>query len=195
MGSSLETAKRLADLAAKQDGYFTASQAVEAGYVDSVHGYHLGNGDWEKIQRGIYRLKSHPLPVRPELALWWLWSRDKEGRPEGVYSHATALEIHGFGERIPGPLHMTVPRHFRRNTELPPELELHKADLAPDDIEQRKGFAVTTLARTVQDLETDPEMVYALDLVRHDLPRPLRWTRTGPTAVQTYDDVINQGED
>jgi predicted transcriptional regulator of viral defense system len=195
MGSSIETAKRLAELASAQDGYFTESQAVETGYVDSVHGYHLANGDWEKAHRGIYRLKSHPLPARPELALWWLWSRDKEGRPEGVYSHVTALEIHGLLERRPGPLHMTVPRSFRRNTELPPDIELHKDDLTADDIEQRPGLAVTSLARTVQDLEATPDLVYALDMVRHDLPRDLRWTRTGPAESLNYDDVINMGED
>ncbi len=195
MASSLETAKRLAELAATQEGYFTASQAVEAGYVDSVHGYHLANGDWEKVQRGLYRLKSHPPPARPELVLWWLWSRDKEGKPEGVYSHVTALEIHGFGRSRPGPLHMIVPKHFRRNTELPADLQLHKADIADGEIERRPGFAVTTLARTVQDLDSDPELVFALDAVRHELPANLRWTRGAAAGNENFDDVINRGED
>ena len=195
MGSSLETAKRLAELAAAQDGFFTAAQAVEAGYVDSVHGYHLANGDWEKVQRGVYRLTSHAPSARPELALWRLWSRNKEGQPEGVYSHVTALELHGFMEHRPGPLHMTVPRAFRRNTELPPDLALHKADLAPDEIEQRPGYALTTLARTVADLEADPQGVFALDTIRHNLPAGLRWTRSSAPAARNYNDVIAAGED
>jgi predicted transcriptional regulator of viral defense system len=195
MGSSIETAKRLAELAASQDGYFTATQAVEAGYVDSVHGYHLANGDWEKVQRGVYRLLSHAQSARPELALWRLWSRNKEGEPEGVYSHITALELHGFMEHRPGPLHMTVPRDFRRNTELPAELVLHKADLTLVDIEQRPGCALTTLARTVADLEADPQGVFALDTIRHNLPPGLRWTKSSAPSARNYNDVIDSGED
>ena len=195
MGSSLETAKRLADLAAAQAGFFTATQAVAAGYVDSVHGYHLGNGDWEKAYRGIYRLKSLPPPERPELVIWSLWSRDRDGAPQAVFSHTTALEIHGLLERQTGPLHATVPKKFRKNCEMPSELLLHKDDLAPDDIEQRTGFAITSLARTVRDLEADPQLVFALDLVRHRLPREMQWTKSFMTEARNFDDVINAGED
>ncbi len=195
MGSSLETAKRLADLASTQAGFFTATQAVDAGYVDSVHGYHLDNGDWEKAYRGIYRLKSLPPPARPELVIWSLWSRDRDGAPQAVYSHTTALEIHGLLERQPGPLHVTVPKKFRKNCEMPVELHLHKDDLAPDDVEQRPGFAITSLARTVRDLEADPQLVFALDLVRHNLPREMQWTKSFTVAARSFDDVINAGED
>jgi predicted transcriptional regulator of viral defense system len=195
MGSSIETAKRLADLASTQAGFFTATQAVDAGYVDSVHGYHLGNGDWEKSYRGIYRLKEHPLPARPELVIWSLWSRDRDGAPQAVYSHTTALEIHGLLPRQPEPMHVIVPKKFRKNCEMPPELVLHKDDLEPEEIEQRAGFAVTSLERTVRDLETDPKLVFALDAVRHNLPRDVQWIKPFTAETRTFDDVINAGED
>lgn len=128
--------------AAKNAGFFTAAQAREAGYADSVHGYHVDHGDWIRVQRGIYRLAEIPAPARPELVAFSLWSRDREGHPQGVFTHDTAREIHGFARINGGPAHMTVPRSFRKNAETPEGLVLHKDDLAPNQWEQRDGYRV-----------------------------------------------------
>ena len=152
--SSKELFSALSGLAAAQNGYFSAKQAVMAGYADSVHNYHVKNGDWEKVYRGIYRLKDHPIGEWPELVIWSLWSRGRGDEPLGVYSHETALAIHGLGEKTQ-PLHMTVPTTFRKNCELPPDLILHKADLAPEDVENKPGYRVTTPDRTRGDLGLD----------------------------------------
>ena len=56
---------------------------------------------------------------------------------------------------------MTVPSSFRRNSEIPSHLVLHKADLQPEDFEARNGFYVTTMARTQKDAavtSTDPKI-------------------------------------
>jgi hypothetical protein len=164
--------QRLRLVADAQAGYFTATQASSAGYADSVHGYHVANGDWERPVRGVYRLSDVPLPAWPELPIWSLWTRGRDGEPQGVYSHETAMVIHGLRERRDGPLHMTVPRTFRKNCEIPALLTLHKADLAEDEIEQRAGFTVTTLRRTLADMGIEST-------------RP----------IQDYDAVINAGED
>ena len=152
--SSKELFSALSGLAAAQNGYFSAKQAVMAGYADSVHNYHVKNGDWEKVYRGIYRLKDHPAGEWPELVIWSLWSRGRGDEPLGVFSHETALAIHGLGDKGQ-PIHMTVPTTFRKNCELPPDLILHKADLAPEDVEQRPGYRVTTPNRTRRDLGLD----------------------------------------
>lgn len=136
----------MADICAAQQGFFTAAQAVQAGYVDAVHGYHLANGDWERCCRGVYRLLAHPPSDWPELVIWSLWSRDRAGHPQGVYSHETADMIHGKIPRAPGPLHMTVPKSFRKNCEIPNQLILHKEDLDAGQIETREGFALTRAA-------------------------------------------------
>ena len=129
-------------IAGRQAGFFTAAQASEAGYPDSLHVYHTREGHWVKLQRGIYRLADHPPADWPELVIWSLWSRDRDGRPQLVYTHETADMIHGLRPRTPGPLHATVPRAFRKNCAMPPDLILHKEDLPPDAIEEHNGYRV-----------------------------------------------------
>ncbi len=137
---------QLRAMAGRQAGYFTAAQATEAGYPDSLHVYHAREGHWEKVQRGIYRLRDFPESDWPELVIWSLWSRDREGRPQIVYSHETAEMIHGLRPRADGPLHVTVPRAFRKNCAMPPELVFHKADLDPAGIEDGAGYRVIRAA-------------------------------------------------
>ena len=95
MGTSSKTIhKALLELSELQGGCFTAKQAVSIGYADSVHNYHVNNGDWIKEGRGIYRLAELPIQKRPELSVFALWSRGREDSPRGVYCMETALEIH-----------------------------------------------------------------------------------------------------
>jgi hypothetical protein len=164
--SSIENTRRLEAIAERQEYFFTSNQAKEAGYVDAVHGYHVEAGNWEKHYRGIYRLAGKPLPEWPELIVWSLWSRNRSGIPQGVYSHDTAAMIHSIMPRSPGSLHMTVPRSFRKNCEIPDSLIIHKEDLDPSMIEPRRGYSVLR-------------------------PSP----RTCAAVLCPYDDVINAGED
>ncbi|NKB24608.1 MAG: hypothetical protein GKR87_09605 [Kiritimatiellae bacterium] len=94
--SSKESVFRLYEPVSSQQGFFTTKQAIQAGYPDAVHPYHVRNKDWVRIQRGIYRLSRYPAPNRPELMIWYLWSRNREEEPQGIYSYLTALEIHGI---------------------------------------------------------------------------------------------------
>lgn len=128
--------------ARKNAGYFTAAQARTAGYADSVHGYHVEQGDWIKAMRGVYRLAECPPPSWPSLVEFSLWSRDRDGTPQGVFTHDTARQVHGLARRADRPIHMTVPRSFRKNTDTPEGLILHKEDLAESAWEQRDGFRV-----------------------------------------------------
>lgn len=174
MGTSHKTLNgRLDAIAAAQQGFFTTGQALEAGYADSVHSYHVRNGDWEKAWRGVYRLASHPLPAWPELVVWSLWSRGRgDVRPQGVYSHETALAIHGVVGRRGRKLHMTVPGRFRRSAEVPGEMVLHKADLPDSDTEEREGYRVTTLERTLRDMRepgADPALLALVERLAPDV--------------------------
>lgn len=183
-------------IASLQGGFFTATQAIQAGYADSQHVYHVKAGHWEKVQRGIYRLAMAPTVDWPELIVWSLWSRDREGRPQGAYSHETALQIHGALERQPGPLHMTVPRSFRKNAEMPAGLILHKADLPDSDVDPRDGYRTVTLRRALAETLDHP----AHELISGQARQlPQFYTRYAPTGTdagaRTYDDAINAGED
>ncbi len=108
---------------------------------------------------GIYRLILIPTAKHPELVLWQLWSSDREGRVEGVYSHQTALALHEFSDLNPAKLHMTVPAHFRRSSRTPGVLTLHFADLPDNDIVLARGCRVTSPLRTVLDLAAADTML------------------------------------
>jgi hypothetical protein len=71
---------------------------------------------------------------------------------EGVYSHSTALSLWELSDLNPARLHMTVPRHFRRNSEIPGILVLHYADIPPGDVETAQGFKFTHPLRSILDL-------------------------------------------
>lgn len=162
MASSRESFKQLLEMAEAQGGFFTAKQAKEAGFDERNHPYHVGVGNWIRERRGIYRLAYYPMPERPELILWSLWSRDRHEVPQGVFSHQTALAIHDLSDLMPAKLHMTVPKGFRRSSEVPDLLMLHRADLPAKGIEERHGYRVTRPMQTLIDL-----------LVEGDLPRDL----------------------
>lgn len=147
-----EAAKRLYEIAESQQGFFTTKQAKAAGFAENTHPYHVQAGNWVREHRGIYRLASFPRGERPDLMLWSLWSRNRSETVQGVYSHQTALSLHELSDVMPAKLHMTVPKSFRRNSEMPSVLVLHVADLPQSDIADANGVRVTKPMRTILDL-------------------------------------------
>ncbi len=143
----------LYEVASQQQGYFTTKQAESAGYIRAHHSYHVKAGHWVREMRGIYRLAKFPQDDGDaQLMLWYLWSRNRNETPQGVYSHDTALRIYDLSDLMPSKLHMTVPSHFRKFNEVPKILVLYKASLLKSDIRLIRGFAVTTPVRTIFDL-------------------------------------------
>ena len=80
---------RLYVIAERQQGFFTAAQAVACGYPMSSHVYHPKAGTWRREYRGIFRLVRFPMSDDAQYVLWTLWSRNRQGVPQGVYSHQT----------------------------------------------------------------------------------------------------------
>ncbi len=143
--------QELYEVADSQGGYFTAKQATAAGYSTRMQTYHVQAGDWQREWRGIYRLKFYPNPRPDDLIVWYLWSCDRSGKPEGAYSHDTALELHDLSTWTGNRLHMTVPKDFRRRS-VPKALRLHQGDLRHYEIMKVGQVAVTTVPRTFLDL-------------------------------------------
>src|ERR1700723_2650463 len=151
-GPYKEAGRRLHDIAQSQQGLFTTKQAIRSRFAEKTHSYHVKAGNWIREHRGIYRLADFPTPERPDLMLWYLWSRDRQEHPDGIYSHDTALSLHELSDIMPSKLHMTVPREFRRNSRIPEILVLHREHLDTGEVQEMHGIRVTRPLRTIVDL-------------------------------------------
>lgn len=140
---------RIFEVAERQSGYFTASQALEAGYSYASQHYHHKVGNWVRDGWGIYRLAHFPRTAHEELVRLMLWSRDRAGDRQAVVSHDTALEIYAMNDVMPAQIHLTVPRGFRKNA--PRGVVLHYSDLEASEIDERDGYRITTPLRTLLD--------------------------------------------
>ena len=148
----------LYDLAERQGGYFTASDALEAGYSYPLQHFHVRRGNWLRVDRGIYRLRRFPNGPHEDLIRWWLWTRK-----EGAVSHESAAAFYGLGDVLPSRTHLIVPKGFRKKPAK--GIVLHKSVFDPDEIQEREGFRVTSPLRTVLDLaraHLDPERLEAV---------------------------------
>ena len=150
---SIKARKTLYDIARSQMGFFTAKQAQSAGYTNNNHSLHVKNGNWIKEDRGVFRLSELPETEHSDLMKWYLWSRDKEGNPQGVFSHLTALEIHQIGNQNSAKYFMIIPRNFRRFNALPKGFTFFKEDLISTDYESFNGLKVTTIEKTIYDIQ------------------------------------------
>lgn len=141
----------LMKIALEQAGLFTADQAIKCGFDQKNHHYYVKTGQWEKVLRGIYRFK----PIESDLSeywLWYLWSKGRNKKPQAVFSHETALMLYELSDVNPSKIHMTVPKKFRKGTEIPKILILHKQDISESDTKTSNGLKVTTVLKTLLDL-------------------------------------------
>lgn len=195
--------ENLYGVAAHQGGLFTARQAREAGYADNTHPYHARVGNWVRERRGIYRLARFPMPSRPDLMLWQLWSHNRAGDPQGTFSHATALTLYELSDVMPRKLEMTVPPGFQRMVAIPAVLHLHRARLGGEDVETIDGVRVTTPLRTLVDVIADDALSRDLQVqavheaVRRGLVmrRQLETVTTTTRARQRIDRILKQVPD
>jgi predicted transcriptional regulator of viral defense system len=166
------TRRALLALAAQQGGYFTAQQALSVGYAYPEQHYHVKEGNWLKTGRGVYRLAEYPVPPQAELIRLTLLSADRQGTPQAVVSHETALALHELGDANPARIHLTVPSRFRKR--LPSEVRLYRRALGEGKWEEREGYRVTTPLQTLLDIAESAESWPLLEgAVRDALARGL----------------------
>ena len=122
--SSKQLALKLRKLAQKQHGCFTAAQAIESGYADSVHLYHVKNGEWLRVFRGVYRFAEAPETPAARCMAALLWTRDKSGKIQGILTSATAsaLRLGSLGPEKP--IEIGVPKGFRRSSDIPEGIQI-----------------------------------------------------------------------
>jgi hypothetical protein len=143
-GPREQKAERLFDVADQQAGYFTARQALEAGYDYPLQHYHRERGHWTQVGHGLFRLNRYPEGENEDLVRLSLWSRDREGKPQAVVSHETALRLHGLSDLMPEKAHLSVPRNgFRVTTPLKTILDVAGSrEVSPEHLESAVREAV-----------------------------------------------------
>lgn len=172
-----ELERKLRKLAATQSGYFSAGQAKEIGYSYQAQKYHADRGNWQRVDRGVYRYPEWPIGEHDDLVRWTLWSREK-----AVISHETALSVYDLGDVNPSRVHLTVPPEFRASA---PGAVLHRNELPPSDVWEREGFRITTPIRAIFDVAAgDLELDQLVKVVADACER-------GPG---TRDDLLFRGE-
>ncbi len=134
-------------VAAAQAGYFSAAQAVAVGFSYQAQAHHVQAGNWLRVERGVFRFVDWVPGLHDELAMWTLWSKGK-----AVVSHESAMSVHGIGEFESSRLHMTVGRNFRMSDDA---VVLHRSELGDADVEERTGFRVTTMVRSLIDISSE----------------------------------------
>lgn len=135
--------RRLAAVAVTQSGYFSAAQARSVGYSYQAQKFHADRGNWQRVERGIFRLPEWPTGMHDDLVRWSLWARGA-----AVVSHDTALAVHQLGDANPAAVHLTVPPRFRSSAS---GVVLHRGTLDERDVWQYEGFKVTSPLRTLLD--------------------------------------------
>lgn len=146
-------------LSSEQAGYFTGTQAQAYGYSSQLLSYHADRGRFQRVHRGLYRLRDYPTSPREEVMAAWLTA----GKESAVVSHESALEVLGLSDVVPTTIHLLVPRH-RRWLRVLPGVTVHTTvqALAQEEIITRDGLRITAPIRTILDVAesgTAPEQV------------------------------------
>lgn len=186
--------RRITTIAAEQSGYFTASQALKAGYSYQAQKFHVDRGNWTRVARGLFRLPEWPVGEHDNLVRWSLWSKGR-----AIVSHETALGIHHLGESNPAIVHLTAPPNFRMRA---PSVRIHRGEPPDSDIAPYEGFRATTPVRTILDVATGnlelDEIVKAIQDAEERYPRTTdalmtRAEEFGPRAALRIERALRLG--
>ena len=151
---------QLYSTAESQAGYFTAGQALEAGMDRSTLSHHARpGGRYERISRGVYRLRHFPTSPLEHVVAAWLPLRPAGG----VVSHESALELYDLADVIPDAVHVSVPRSQRgQRPRAGVQLHTLARPLSADEVSEVSGVEATGPERAIVDCieaGTQPEQV------------------------------------
>jgi predicted transcriptional regulator of viral defense system len=147
-------------LAESQAGYFTAGQAVAAGMDRSTLRHHARQGGrYERVRRGVYRLRHFPSSPHEHVVAAWLSLRETPA----VVSHESALELYDLSDVIPAAVHISLPR-AKRGERPRPGVRFHTLRRPPaaSEIRALHGIPITTPERAIVDClqaGTQPEQI------------------------------------
>lgn len=173
----------LYQVAESQAGYFSAGQAIAAGMDRSTLRHHARpGGRYERVRRGLYRLRHFPSSPHEHIVAAWLGLRGAEA----VASHESALELYELSDVIPTAIHVSLPR-TKRGQRPRVGVRVHTLERppAPSEVRFVHGVPVTTPERSIVDsLEagTQPEQIEMA--IRQALERGLTTPRRLRAAAE-----------
>lgn len=146
--------KRLKEIAESQSGYFSAQQAKFAGYTPQNHLYHVNNGDWIKIDRGLYRLPGYGDSLVSEFIRWSLWATGRSTDRQIVISHDSALYYYQLTDECPAEVHLIVDtRKFHKGEKH--GCIMHREEISWNEYTAKSGYNITTPLKTLSDMKPD----------------------------------------
>ncbi|MBK5233190.1 MAG: hypothetical protein JJE13_09450 [Thermoleophilia bacterium] len=186
-------------LAESQAGYFTAQQAIDAGMDRSTLRHHARpGGRYERVRRGLFRLRHFPSSAHEHVMAVWLPLRDAGA----VVSHESALELYGLSDVIPDAVHLSLARS-ERGQRRRDGVQLHFPAQPPsgDEVRPVSGLPVTSPERTIIDAlkaGAQPEQVEMA--VRQALERGMTTPRrlrkaasSGPRRIDGFLEEVLEG--
>lgn len=163
---------RLESIAEDQFGFFTAKQAIAAGFPSGLHISFLRNQRWEKIDWGLFRFPNLPITPESQMYRWLMWSRKRDEQIHSAISHNTALYLYGLSTAQPAIIDLTVPPPFRKK--YPSEVRIHFDEtLTEANIITQMNIRTTSPLRTLQDIWENYDEENQLKLLANALTRKL----------------------
>ena len=138
--------RRLEGLATRQHGVVSHAQLIGLGFDDQWIERRLRERRLNAVHRNVYALGHRRLTVRGP---WW--AALLAYGPGAVLSHQSAAVLWGIRRKRSGPIHVTTPTG-RQGLRRRKGIWIHRCKFGPEDVTERDGFPVTTLARTLFDL-------------------------------------------
>jgi hypothetical protein len=143
--------RRIAVIAGRQHGVVTVEQLRAAGFGRTAISRRVQMGRLHRLHRGVYAVGHLSLTWRGR----WLAAVLAAG-DGAVLSHASAAALWQFLRPISGPVHVTLGAAVHRKPRL--GLQFHRSrTLSSHDVTRRYGIAVTTPARTIEDIRGEVE--------------------------------------
>ena len=157
--------EKILDIANKNNGYISVHEVWKNG-IDHKFLYDLvKRGELKKAARGLYLIKSEFYDEYYEIQSTSL---------RAVFSHATALYLHGLSDRVPVVLDVTVPHFYSGSLQTNEKIKLHyvkddkKSRIWPVGLQMMKSplnndIRVYSVERTICDIvknknKVDPEV-------------------------------------
>jgi predicted transcriptional regulator of viral defense system len=133
-------------MAGRQHGVVTSAQIEAAGIDKDGIAWRVRTGRLHRLDRGVYAVGHRSLSWRGR----WLAAVLAAG-DGAVLSHTSAAALWQFLRPIPGPVHVLLGAAVRPKPRS--GLQIHYSrTLTSRDVTHRHGIAVTTPARTIEDI-------------------------------------------